>query len=283
MLRDISFFLLLLCISLHLLSPTQTNTVGGMLFENGPVTIPRYPAGYYGIDPNVSLSYNPYSWTRTTSIMYIEQPQGGTGFSQDGTVPHNEREISRNMYHFLQNFYTIFDTNDRHSVNPKWRNKKLFLFGESYAGMYVPSIAHYIYQQNVKIEQQQHEEEHGHSSMKQQNEQHIPLAGIALGNGWMDVLVQGPAVIDYAWWHGMIDSSTKKALHNEWKNCRPEEYDATTSTTNHPPTKFSKDSPFHTFTVPDECGIMSAVLQAAGMNVVDWGTPNAYDVTTWDP
>ena len=246
-----------------------------MIFENGPVTIPRYPAGYYGIDPNVSLSYNPYSWTQTTTIMYIEQPQGGTGFSQSGTVPKNEIEISRQMYHFLQNFYTIFDSTTT-STTPnedKWRSKKLFLVGESYAGMFVPSIAHYIHQRNVEIQKEQSEH-----SMKQQQQQYIiPLAGIALGNGWMDVQVQGPAVIDYAWWHGMIDTSTRKALHHEWMNCRP---GGTASTHAQLP---KTHGPFHTFTVPDECGIMGAVLEAAGTNVVDWGAPNAYDVTTWDP
>jgi carboxypeptidase C (cathepsin A) len=240
-----------------------------MMFENGPVTIPRYPAGYYGIDPNVSLSDNPYSWTHTTAIMYIEQPQGGTGFSQSGTVPTNETDISRDMYHFLQNFYTIFDTNHPNNTkHPSWREKKLFLFGESYAGMFVPSIAHYIYQQNVEIE-------HGGKSKTR----HIPLAGIALGNGWMDVQVQGPVVIDYAWWHGMIDTSTRKALLHEWENCRPDG----NNNNNNSPVTIRKHSPFHTFTVPDECGIMGAVLQAAGLNVVDWGSPNAYDVTTWDP
>ena len=246
-----------------------------MMFENGPVTIPRYPAGYYGIDPNVSLSYNPYSWTHTTSIMYIEQPQGGTGFSQSGTTPNNELDISRSMYHFLQNFYTIFD-NHSNDKDRQWRSKKLFLFGESYAGMFVPSMAHYIYQQNVEIEKLQNE--HSEDSKKRR---HISLAGIALGNGWMDVHVQGPAVIDYAWWHGMIDSSTKKALHHEWLNCRPDSTSAANNEQQH--ATVPKHSPFHAFTVPDECGIMGAVLQAAGMDVVDWGTPNAYDVTTWDP
>ena len=252
------------------------------MFENGPVTIPRYPSGYYGIDPNVSLSYNPYSWTHTTSIMYIEQPQGGTGFSQAGTVPHNEFDISRSMHHFLQNFYTIFDSNNNNDVHSSWRSKQLFLFGESYAGMFVPSIAHYIYQQNVEIEKLQNKHS-GDSTTKRL--QHISLAGIALGNGWMDVQVQGPAVIDYAWWHGMIDTSTKKALHHEWLNCRPDGSTTTTTSTNTVRQQHTtaKHSLFHAFTVPDECGIMGAVLQAAGMNLVDWGSPNAYDVTTWDP
>jgi len=117
--------------------------------------------------------------------------------------------------------------------------------------MYVPGIAHYIHQEN-----------------KKKKRPYIRLSGIGLGNGWIDARVQGPAVIDYAYWHAMIDSATVRALKTEWDNCKDGS---------------PQDPPFHDFTVPDECGIMDAVLRAAGKDAVDWGAPNAYDVTTWDP
>jgi hypothetical protein len=62
------------------------------------------------------------------------------------------------------------------------------------------------------------------------------------------------------------------ALHNEWYNCQ-QGY-----------AELAKDQfdGFHEFTTPDECGIMGAVLDAAGANQVPWGLPNAYDVSTWD-
>ena len=137
------------------------------------------------------------------------------------------------------------------------RAKKLSFFGESYAGFYVPSIAYYIHQQNKKIHQQQLQ---------------LPIInlwGIALGNGWIDAQVQGFAVVPYAHWHGMIDSTTVAALQQEWDQCRDGSK--------------PQPKPFHPFTTPDECGIMGAVMQAAGVGIVDWGGPNAYDVTTWDP
>jgi hypothetical protein len=76
----------------------------------------------------------------------------------------------------------------------------------------------------------------------------------------------------------MIDTSTMKAMKHEWQNCRPHDIEHDVQDVH-----YSKSEPFHKFTIPDECGIMSAILQAAGMGVVDWGAPNAYDVTTWDP
>ena len=92
----------------------------------------------------------------------------------------------------------------------------------------------------------------------------------------MDATVQGPAVIDYAWWHGMIDSYTRDAFHHEWESCFAnwEAHD----------TRTGEPAPFHAFTVPDECGIMEAILSAAGAGVLPDGlTPNTYDISTYDP
>lgn len=227
------------------------SSLGGCLFEHCPVTIPLHPSGYYSKVPDLKiLQPNPYAWTNITRMLYVEQPVG-TGFSQigkHGSFPNDETDVAEDFYYFMQNLYSILD--------PSWRTKRLYFFGESYAGMYVPSIAHYIYERNI--------ETNGYP--------YINLAGIGLGNGWMDATIQGPAVIDYAYWHGMIDSHTSKALHNEWFNCQ-QGY-----------ATLAKDQfdGFHEFTTPDECGIMGAVLAAAGADQVSWGQPNAYDVSTWD-
>ena len=111
--------------------------------------------------------------------------------------------------------------------------------------MFVPSIAHYFYHQNLKYPNPP-----------------IKLKGAALGNGWIDPTIQGPATIDYSWYHGLIDEPTRNALHNEWDNC----YHG----------RQAGDAPFHPLNIQDDCGIMWGILLAAG-------NPNAYDVTTWDP
>lgn len=238
------------------------SSLSGALFENSPVTIPRQPAGFFGIEETGRLEANPFAWTNATMTMYVEHPHG-TGFTH-GVFPVNETQVGRDFYNFLQNFYTIFEQPHDSLTDPtdavpldNMRAKKLSFFGESYAGFYVPSIAYYIHEQNKKIQNQQLQ---------------LPIInlwGIALGNGWIDAQVQGFAVVPYAHWHGMIDSTTVTALQQEWDQCRDG---------SKPQTK-----PFHPFTTPDECGIMGAVMQAAGVGMVAWGGPNAYDVTTWDP
>ena len=221
--------------------PGCTSFQGGVLFECGPVTSPHYPAGYPKTRAAEPLIANEWAWTKATHMLYVEQP-AGTGFSW-GPAPRTEADVSQDFYNFLINFYDAF---------PFMESKRLFLFGESYAGMYVPSMAHKIHIENQNVG----------------STRHIPLAGIGLGNGWMDAKVQGPVVIDYAWWHGMIDSTTRDVLKAYWEQCK----DGTVQ----------MPTPFHDFTIPDECDIMGAVLRAAGAGKFRDLSPNTYDVTTWD-
>ena len=215
----------------------------GGLFENAPVSTAHYPAGYPKTELDVPLLANEWAWTKATNMLYVEMPQG-VGFSY-GPMPESEFDVGADMHGFLLNFYDTF---------PEMKPKKLFLFGESYAGYYVPSIAHKIHQENLLVDE----------------EDRINLDGIGLGNGWIEAETQGPAVIDFAWWHGLIDSTTKDSLHHVWKDCARGK---------------KMSAPFHDFTISDECSIMSAVLAAAGAKAFPPNTfrsPNPYDVTTFD-
>lgn len=214
----------------------------GLFLEMGPVTTPLQPAGSFGQSSREPRVFNEYAWTNVTAVMYVEQPVG-TGFSYGAEPPTDEEGVSTDFYHFMLNFYEIF---------PQHASKRLYLVGESYAGYYVPSMAHKIYNMNKKAAK----------------DKIVNLQGIALGNGWADVDNQGPAVIDYAYWHGMIDSITRDAFHKEWEHCKQR-------TGEEPP-------PFHPLTTPDECGMMETVLKAAGAGLFDNMSPNTYDVTTWD-
>lgn len=220
--------------------PGCSSFFAGVLFECAPVTTPHHPAGYEWSHSDEPLVANEWAWTKATNMLFVDQP-GGVGFSH-GPTPNNEFDVSSDFYNFLVNFFDTFES---------MQKKRLFIFGESYAGYYVPSIAHKIYREN-----------------KYGSYRYIHLSGIGLGNAWMDAMQQGPTVIDYAWWHGLIDSPTRNGLHEIWEQC-----------------KAGGDSlspPFHKFTIPDECGVVEATLQAAGADIFPDMSPNTYDVTTWD-
>jgi carboxypeptidase C (cathepsin A) len=185
-------------------------------------------------------------------MIFVEQP-GGTGFSTASSAwtgeeaeKRTEDDVAESFYAFLQNLYTVF--------GDELAEKKLFVTGESYAGMYIPSIARGIYLGNKNIEAKSSSSSPLHF---------IDIKGVAIGNGWIDVDTQGPSLIDYAWWHHMIDLPTRRLLREKWDDC------ITGKITD------SSDKPFHSFTAPSECGFEAAILAAAG-------TTFQYDVTTYD-
>ena len=112
----------------------------GVMMEHSPVTQPLRPAGFCCLQPTPDLQVNTFAWTRATTMLYVEHPWG-TGFSYGKPEPATEAEASGDMYAFLQHFFTVF---------PHLATHKLYVFGESYAGMFVPSILRFIHRANLK-------------------------------------------------------------------------------------------------------------------------------------
>lgn len=197
-----------------------------------------------------SFNKNPFAWTKKTAMIYVEQP-GGTGFSTasrewtgNEAEKRTEDDVAESFYAFFQNLYSVF--------GEEVAEKKIYITGESYAGMYVPAIARGFHLGNKNL---------GTKSLLSSSLHFIDIRGIAIGNGWIDVDTQGPTSIDYAWWHHMIDLPTRRVLHEKWNECITG--------------MIGSIEPFHSFTTPDECGIMTAVMEASGSTFT-------YDVTTYD-
>eukprot|EP01062_Namystynia_karyoxenos_P010911 TRINITY_DN1389_c0_g2_i1.p2 TRINITY_DN1389_c0_g2~~TRINITY_DN1389_c0_g2_i1.p2 ORF type:complete len:550 (+),score=221.87 TRINITY_DN1389_c0_g2_i1:77-1651(+) len=129
----------------------------GMMVELGPLSI-NYDS--LKSDPP-QLFYNEHAWTRVANVMAVEQPPP-TGFSyckdpaggQDDCGDWNDTSAAEENYHFLLNWLEAF---------PEYKSRDLYISGESYAGIYVPSLARFI------------------TSNKDKNQ--INLKGIAVGDG----------------------------------------------------------------------------------------------------
>lgn len=63
-------------------------------------------------------------------MLYVEQPVG-TGFSRGLGTELTGEDVAKSFLGFLQNFIDTFGL----------QNKKIYITGESFAGMYVPYIA----------------------------------------------------------------------------------------------------------------------------------------------
>ncbi|KAG6051946.1 hypothetical protein E4U39_006469 [Claviceps sp. Clav50 group G5] len=97
------------------------SSLEGLLQENGPFS------WQYGTFKPVQ---NPWSWNRLTNMLWVEQPIN-TGFSTGKVTATSEEDLSRQFLGFFRNFVETFSM----------QGFKVYITGESYAGMYCPYIA----------------------------------------------------------------------------------------------------------------------------------------------
>ncbi|KAF2294368.1 hypothetical protein GH714_009724 [Hevea brasiliensis] len=104
-------------------------------FENGPLAIDRDT--YSGGLP--SLKYNPYSWTKIASIIFIDAPVG-TGFSYATTTEAantSDTLSASQTYNFLRKWLVS---------HPKFLGNQVYIGGDSYSGIIVPLLVQDILQ-----------------------------------------------------------------------------------------------------------------------------------------
>ncbi|KAF3772857.1 Serine carboxypeptidase-like 45 [Nymphaea thermarum] len=158
----------------------------GAFSENGPFR----PSG------NI-LVRNEYSWNTEANMLYVETP-AGVGFSYSRNISdyqgmNDERTgkiyvTSRDNLAFLRRWFVKF---------PEYKNRDLFITGESYAGHYIPQLAELLIRAN-----------------KQQKE--FNLKGIALGNPLLDFYIDFNSRAEFLWSHGLISDSTYRIFS---RNC----------------------------------------------------------------
>ncbi|KAG4937604.1 hypothetical protein JHK85_052523 [Glycine max] len=139
----------------------------GAFSENGPFR----PKGE-------GLVRNQFSWNKEANMLYLETPIG-VGFSY--STDTSSYEAGDNLV-FLQNWFMKF---------PEYRNRSLFIVGESYAGHYVPQLAELMLRFNRK-------------------EKLFNLKGIALGNPVLEFATDFNSRAEFFWSHGLISDTTYK-------------------------------------------------------------------------
>lgn len=156
----------------------------GFFAENGP----------YKINPDLSLTENPFSWNCNAGYLMIDQPAGsGLSFVVDPKrYARSESEATEQLYFGLQQFFNQW---------PEFRTRDFYVFGESYAGVYVPMIATRILD--------------GNSS----GDPEIRLKGIGVGDGWVDPYVQQETYADYAYSHGLVALADKREADSLYAAC----------------------------------------------------------------
>ncbi|XP_031489572.1 serine carboxypeptidase-like 45 [Nymphaea colorata] len=144
----------------------------GAFSENGPFR----PSG------NV-LVRNEYSWNIEANMLFVEAP-AGVGFSYSRNISDyegmNDERTARDNVAFLERWFIKF---------PEYKDRDLFITGESYAGHYIPQMAELLLLANRKQKQ-------------------FNLKGIALGNPLLEFYTDFNSRAEFFWSHGLISDST---------------------------------------------------------------------------
>jgi serine carboxypeptidase-like clade 2 len=104
------------------------SSVSGLFTENGPLR---------AVNNGAQVVYNNLAWTNFANMLYLEAPCG-VGFSYSNNPLDyltDDTQTAEDNYLFLQNFLNAF---------PQYQGRDLWITGESYAGVYIPTLANNI-------------------------------------------------------------------------------------------------------------------------------------------
>uniref|UniRef100_A0A2N9J3L9 Carboxypeptidase n=1 Tax=Fagus sylvatica TaxID=28930 RepID=A0A2N9J3L9_FAGSY len=128
-----------------------------------------------------TLYRNKFSWNYAANVLFLESP-AGVGFSySNSTSDYNkngDRRTAADNYVFLLNWLERFS---------EYKNRDFYISGESYAGHYVPQLAHTILYHNKKA-----------------NKTIINLKGIIIGNAVINDETDERGIFDYLGTHAII-------------------------------------------------------------------------------
>jgi len=154
--------------------------------------------GPYKVDKaTAQLERAKYSWSTHANLLFVDQPVG-TGYSYSdapGDTVHHEAHVAEDMYYFLQGFM---------AEHPELVGRDFYVTGESYAGHYVPAIAH-----RIAVD----------GRFGAHDDFPINLRGMAVGNGLVDPAAQYPQYSEFAVQNGMIDEAFKAGIDKHYPIC----------------------------------------------------------------
>lgn len=161
--------------------PGCSGIFDGFFLEHGP----------FRLSNDLSMSINPHSWHHKSNMLYVDQPVGtGLSYVLDPTgYATSESQVDAMFYTFLSEWYAIFN---------KYNNRALYITSESYGGVFAPSIANHLLQQNNPV---------------------LNLQGVAIGNGWIDPNLQTYSYIPFAHGAGFIEQQQVDALTELYDSC----------------------------------------------------------------
>lgn len=144
------------------------SSMEGLLAELGP----------YLVNPDgKTLKENVYGWNTVANVLFLEAP-ACVGFSYDDNqdCATGDDETSLSNYYALKDFFT--------TKFPEYLKNDFYITGESYAGVYVPTLA-------VRV-------------LEGQKDFPINFLGYAIGNGLSSYEMNDDSIIFFGYYHGLF-------------------------------------------------------------------------------
>uniref|UniRef100_A0AAY5KWF7 Carboxypeptidase n=1 Tax=Esox lucius TaxID=8010 RepID=A0AAY5KWF7_ESOLU len=141
------------------------SSLDGLLSENGP---------FHVNDDGETLYENKFSWNRIANVLYLESPAGvGYSYSDDQKYKTDDDQVADDNYLALQSFFTKF---------PNFTQNEFFIIGESYGGIYAPTLSQRVATGTAKIN----------------------FKGFAVGNGLSSYALNDQSLIYFGYYHGLF-------------------------------------------------------------------------------
>ncbi|KAL4235056.1 hypothetical protein ACF0H5_006694 [Mactra antiquata] len=146
----------------------------GLLTEHGPFRIAKDGSG---------VTLNKYSWNNVANMLYLEAPAGvGYSYSEDKKYATDDDEVASNNLLALKDFFTKF---------PEFSKNRFYVTGESYGGVYVPTLSSLIIKDGS-----------------------FNFQGMAIGNGISNFDTNDNSLLYFGYYHGLIgDDLWNKTLN----------------------------------------------------------------------
>ncbi|KAA8520205.1 hypothetical protein F0562_014461 [Nyssa sinensis] len=136
-----------------------------------------------------TLYKNKFAWNHAANVLFLESP-AGVGFSYSNKtsdyVNGGDKRTAADNYLFLLNWLERF---------PEYKSRDFYISGESYAGHYVPQLAHNILHHNKKA-----------------NKTIINLKGIIIGNAVINDETDVKGMYEFFGTHALISDETSHQI-----------------------------------------------------------------------
>ncbi|CAG9465549.1 unnamed protein product [Pedinophyceae sp. YPF-701] len=140
----------------------------GFVYEHGPFSFSRAS----GDASAIQLTSNPFSWTKAGHVVYVDSPAGvGFSYGDPFDLATGDERTSDDMAVMVRMLVDLFGLDE----------VPVYITGESYAGIYVPTITTKVARGNAQ----------GQLPI-------VRLEGYAVGNGCTDPVYDGNAYVPFA-------------------------------------------------------------------------------------